>query len=113
MASQLVLTAEPPPLVETDGILRVSGTRVTLSSVVHAYNDGSTAEEIQRQFPTVALADIHAVIAYYLRHREAVDAYLEQKRREAEETRRRNEERCPRDGLRERIKDRRAARNSL
>lgn len=108
MASPLVLTAEVPPLGEKEGILYVGGTRVTLSSVLHAYNDGSTADDIKRQFPTLALADIHAVISYYLRHREEVDAYLEQRRIEAEELRRRIEERWPQDDLRERIRARRA-----
>jgi uncharacterized protein (DUF433 family) len=112
MASQLVLTAEAPPLAEREGILYVGGTRVTLSSVLHAYKDGATAEDINRKFPTLALADIYAVIAYYLRNREDVDAYLEQRRIESEEIQRRIEERWPQDGLRERIRARRAQQTS-
>ena len=34
-----------------------------------------TAEEIVQQYPTLDLADIYTVIAYYLRNREDVDAY--------------------------------------
>jgi uncharacterized protein (DUF433 family) len=108
MASPLALTAEAPPLAEREGILYVGGTRVTLSSVLHAYHDGAAAEDIQRKFPTLALADIYAVLAYYLRHREECDAYLEQRRIEAEELQRRIEERWPQDDLRERIRARRA-----
>lgn len=108
MASQLVLIAEAPPLIDRDGILHVGGTRVTLSSVLNAYNDGASADDIQRKFPTLAMADIHAVIAYYLRHRDDVDVYLENQRVNAEELRRRIEERCPTDRLRQRIQARRA-----
>jgi hypothetical protein len=44
--------ARPPPLREdADGILRVDGTRVTLESVVIAFDMGATAEEIvQREY---------------------------------------------------------------
>jgi hypothetical protein len=41
------LTTEPIPLVAgADGILRVRGTRVTLETVVAAFAEGATAEEI-------------------------------------------------------------------
>ena len=100
MASLLSLRAEAPPLSENNGVVLVGGTRVTLSSVLIAYKSGSTAEDIKRKFPSLALADIHAVIAYYLRHQEDVETYLERKRLESEEQRRKVEEQCASDGVR-------------
>ena len=54
---------------DADGVLRVSGTRVTLDTLVAAFQDGATPEEIAQQYPSIPLADIYAVIGYYLNHR--------------------------------------------
>jgi uncharacterized protein (DUF433 family) len=109
MAHWEMPAAEPPPLkVDAEGTVRVRGTRVTLDTVVGAFNDGSTAEEIMLQYPSLKLADVYGVIAYYLRHREEVDTFLLEQRLEAEEIRRKIEEVCPPDGYRERLLARRA-----
>ena len=58
--------AEPPPLYETEqGAVRVRGTRVSLDTVIHAYNGGATPEDIVRSFTTLTLRDVYAVITYY------------------------------------------------
>jgi uncharacterized protein (DUF433 family) len=44
--------------------------------VIRAFQDGATPETIAQRYTTATLADIYAVIAYYLRHREDVEAYL-------------------------------------
>lgn len=75
------------------GTLRVAKTRVSLDSVVYAFNSGESAEEIQTNFDTLSLADIHAAIAYYLHNKEKVDKYIAkrnadfEKRREADRAR--------------------------
>jgi uncharacterized protein (DUF433 family) len=69
------------------GTLRVGNTRVSLDSVVYAYNRGEDAAEIQRAFDTLSLADIHAAIAYYLHNREKVDRYLAKRAAEFEKSR--------------------------
>lgn len=90
----LELQADALPLAaDESGTIRVSGTRVTLDTILGYYKQGQSAEEISQGFPTVPLADIHAVIAYYLRHREQVEAYLAEGEREAAELRRRIEAR--------------------
>ena len=61
---------------DPDDVIRVGGTRVTLDTVVGAYRDGASAEEIARRYPSLDLADIHAVIGHYLHHRTQVEAYL-------------------------------------
>jgi uncharacterized protein (DUF433 family) len=100
--------AEPPPLrIAEGGAVRVGATRVSLDTVIVAFQNGCTAEEIVIKYPTLELVDVYAVITYYLRHREEVDAYLDQRRVEAAELREKIEARFPRDGIRERLLARR------
>lgn len=99
-----------PMQIDANGAVRVGGTRVTLDSVVNAYRDGSSAEEIAEQFPTLSLADVHAVIAYYLSHRSEVEEYLASREAEADELRRDIETQDDRHGLRERLLARRVSR---
>jgi len=108
--TNLVIAVEPIPL-ETDanGVVRVGGTRVTLGTVVAAFQEGATAEEIVFQYPSLNLADVYATITYYLQHRPEVEAYLEQRQVQADEVRRQNEARFSPQGIRERLLARRAA----
>lgn len=77
MAS-IVGTIPKPVRLDDGGGLKVGKTRVSLDSVVYAYNRGETAAEIQYAFDTLSLAEIHAAIAYYLHNKAAVDEYLKQ-----------------------------------
>jgi len=107
----LIVASEPIPLVaDADGVMRVGRTRVTLDTVVSAFNEGATAEEIAQQYPSLDLADIYAVIGFYLRRRPEVEAYLRQRQEEADATRRRNETRFAPQGVRDRLLARRTAR---
>ena len=73
--------------IETDGngVIRVSNTRITLETLISAFKDGSTAEEIAYQLPALNLADVYAVITYYLRNRDSVDKYLNNQIQSAEQ----------------------------
>lgn len=97
--------SDPVPLsfAEDGPAIRVEGTRVTLDTVVGAFNRGATAEEIAQDSPAVSLADVYAVIAYYLRHRSEVEEYLERRAREHAALRREIEERPEYRELRERL----------
>lgn len=86
--------------------LRVGTTRVTLDTVVTAYKMGETAEEIAESFDTLELADIHAVISYYLRHVDEVDAYIADGEARAEELRRWVEEHQGATDFREQLRTR-------
>lgn len=104
----LVVNPEPVPLAtDVDGVVRVGTTRVTLDTVVAAFHEGATAEEISQQYPTLRLADVYSVIAYYLRHRTTVDTYLGARTRLGEEMRRENEGRSDPAGIRDRLLARR------
>ncbi len=105
-----VLVARPAPLqTDEDGVIRVGGTRVRLDTVIGAFHNGCTAEEILLKYPALQLTDIYAVITYYLWNRADVDAYLEARRQRADEVRRENEARFPPQGVRERLLARRQA----
>ena len=101
-------TIERVPIhTDADGVVRVAGTRVTLDTLVAAFDAGATAEEMAQQYPTVALADLYAVITYYLRHQPEVSAYLQERRKQAAVVRLENERRFPSAGVRERLMARR------
>lgn len=100
----LDLHAEAAPIkIDLDGIARVGKTRVTLDTVVVAFLDGATSEEIAQQYPTLSYADIYLVVGYYLRHRAEVDEYLQQRQKDADATYKQNESRHPSQGVRERL----------
>ncbi len=92
-----------PIKTNKDGVILVSGTRVTLDTIIGAFNDGSTAEEIAYQYPSVPLADIYSVIGYYLRQKKQVDAYLKRREKQAREVYLLNEKRFNTAGIRERL----------
>src|SRR5882672_3485428 len=56
----------------------ITGTRVSLDSVVYAFLQGQTAESIAQSFPVLTLEQVYGAIAFYLAHRAEIDAYLEQ-----------------------------------
>ena len=97
LANALPLHADLPPLrVEEGGAVRVGNTRISLDLVVEQYENGMTPEDLVRAYDSLALADVHAVIAYYLRHRDEVRAYLKRRAEEAETLRAKIEAERPR-----------------
>jgi uncharacterized protein (DUF433 family) len=105
----LAIKHDDVPLATTsDGVVVVTGTRVSLDLIIAAFTSGATAEEVAQQYPTVGLADVYAVITYYLRHREDVDAYLEHRRQQCEQVRAENERRLDPKGIRDRLVIRRS-----
>src|SRR5713101_5033143 len=85
LANGLPLHADLLPLrVDEGGTVRVGTTRISLDLAVEQYENGMTPEDLVRAYDTLVLADVHAVIAYYLRHRDIVQAYLKRRQEEAE-----------------------------
>ncbi|MBI3973871.1 MAG: DUF433 domain-containing protein [Chloroflexi bacterium] len=93
---------------DSGGTFRVGATRVPLDTVVHAFNEGATPEEIVQRYSTLRLADVYAVISYYLHNRAEVEAYLRRREQEAENLRRKIEADFAPHGIRERLLARRA-----
>lgn len=84
----ITLQTEAPPLRrDASGALRVGHSRVLLELVIRAFQDGATPEAIAQRYATATLADIYAVIAYYLRHLEAIEVYLAEREQRAKEVR--------------------------
>ena len=106
----LALTADPPPLkADPYGVVRVGGTRVTLDTVVGAYDAGATPEEIVLRYDSLRLEDVYSVLGYYLRHRAEVDTYLAERRRRGAERRAEADARMPWSEVRARLLARRSA----
>jgi uncharacterized protein (DUF433 family) len=109
----LVLAPQAPPLaLDQTGVFRVGSSRVTLDTVIGAFRDGATAEEIAEQYPSISLADVYAVIAYYLAHAKEVDAYLKAREQRASEVREANERLFDPVGIRARLMARRGSHDS-
>lgn len=82
------IVEQVPLRLDETGTLRVGDTRVLIDLVVSAHNAGETPQDIVDSFNTLHLADVHAVISYYLRHRDEVDAYIAEREARGEELRR-------------------------
>jgi uncharacterized protein (DUF433 family) len=95
-------------LTRTDaGVLRIGNTRVSLDSILIAFNQGATPEQILYDYDTLTLNEVYAAISYYLQHKAQVDAYLEERRVQNEEIRKETEGRFNHQGLREKLLARR------
>ncbi len=86
-------------------------TRVSLDSVIYAYEQGDSAEEIVHSFDTLELADVHAVLSFYLRHRKEVARYLARRQREAARLQSRIEAKYGNRGLKQRLRERQSRQN--
>ena len=86
-----VQTEAPPIAEDASGALRIGSSRVLLELVVRAFQDGATPETIVQRYSTLELADVYAVLAYYLRHPNEVEEYLAQREQKAEQVRQRIE----------------------
>jgi uncharacterized protein (DUF433 family) len=83
-AEPLPLHPEPPPLrVDEGGVVRVGKSRISLDLIVEQYENGMTPEDMVRAYDTLDLADVYAVIAYYLRHKDEVQSYLKRREEDA------------------------------
>ena len=97
LADALLLHTEVPPLrVDEGGAVRVGKSRISLDLVVEQYENGMTPEDMVRAYDTLVLADVHAVIAYFLRHGDEVRSYLKRRAEEAEVLRAKIEAKRPR-----------------
>ena len=79
-------TQTVPLTLWKDGTIRVKNTRLLIDMIVGAHNRGECPEEIFDAFPSkdYTVADIYAVIAYYLTHKSKIDEYLAKREKEAE-----------------------------
>lgn len=88
-----------PLETDADGVVRVGETRVTLDTIIMAFTEGATAEEIAQQYSSLQLADVYSVIGYYVR----------QRAQQADQVRQHNEARFDPRGVRDRLLARRSS----
>ena len=99
---------ETVPLHEdARGAVRVIGSRITLDTIVGCLKMGDTAEDIQDGFPSLSLAQINAVIGWYLTNRAEVDEYIREGEVAAEKLRQEIESRPESIAFNERFRRRR------
>ena len=67
------------------GVPRIVGTRVHLHYVLYQYKQGESPEQIIRHYPTLELADVYAVIAYYLQNKEEMEEFYRKAEEEEEQ----------------------------
>jgi hypothetical protein len=104
----LTVDAEPLPLAaDSNGVLRVGGTRVALDTVIGAFNAGAAPDAIVLHCDSLRLGGVYLVLGYYLRHRAEVDSYLTARRQRGEERRVAAEAKAPWREVRERLLARR------
>jgi len=65
---------------QRDGVYYVSETRISLDSIIYAFQEGCSPETIRGDFEGLTLAHVYGAIAYYLDHEAEMDAYLAQRR---------------------------------
>jgi uncharacterized protein (DUF433 family) len=65
---------------QRDGVYFITGTRVSLDSVVYAFREGCSPESIREDFEGLTLAQAYGAIAHYLDNQAEVDSYLERRR---------------------------------
>ena len=96
---------------DESGAYRVGKTRVLLDLVIRAFQDGATPETIVQRYESLHLADVYAVIGFYLTHQQEIDHYLADRERDAEALRAQIEAvQPPRPGFRQQLLDRLAKR---
>jgi len=98
-----------PLKTDSKGVVRVGETRVTLDSVIGAFKNGATSEEIVLQYPALELSDVYAVISFYLKNQAAVEQHLAQQNTEAANIRQKIEAKFPPTDIRQRLLKRRAS----
>jgi len=70
-----------------DGTWRLTDSRVSLDSVVYAYWEGKSPEGIAEEFPTLSAEYVYGALAFYLRNKGEIDAYLSQRAQQWEHLR--------------------------
>ncbi len=85
------------------GVLRIGSTRVSLDSVIHAFKQGLSPEEIALDFDSLTLSDVYSAISYYLQNKDEVEAYLAKRAAQDKQLRSEVETRFDPKAIRERL----------
>ena len=75
----------------------VSGTRVSLDSIVYAFRRGASPETIKLSFPVLTLEQVYGAITFYLAKQTEIDEYLRHSEEQYETLRGANHEELRKD----------------
>jgi len=104
----VVVSTSEIKLTKTEaGVLRIGDSRVSLDTVIIAFAQGATPEQIVEDYDSLELAKVYAAISYYLQNREEVEKYLAQRKVQREVLQREIESRSNPQGIREKLLTRR------
>ena len=67
-------------VTQTESGYRLTGSRVSLDSIVYDWLSGLSPESIVDNFETLSLEQVYGAVTYYLAHKSDVDAYLRRNR---------------------------------
>jgi uncharacterized protein (DUF433 family) len=84
MVARLAAMADIPLQLDKHGDIYVGRSRVLLDTIIEHFKAGMPPEDIIRGYDTIQPADVYEAIAYYLRHKDDVEAYLQRRDLEAE-----------------------------
>lgn len=70
---------------QRDGGYWITGTRVSLDSLVYRWREGLSPETIRECFPVLSLKQVYAAIFFYLDQQATIDEYLNQAEKAEEE----------------------------
>jgi uncharacterized protein (DUF433 family) len=72
---------------QRNGDYYITGTRISLASVVYGFRDGESPETIQDNFRLLTLEEVYGAITFYLANREMVDEHLKRREEKFEQAR--------------------------
>jgi len=104
---QLNFAQTAPLNQDSEGSIRLTGSRVTFDTLVAAFKKGNTAAQIQDSFPSLSLAQIYGAIAWYLDHQAEAEDYLKEREAQAEAVRKDIESQPKQAAFRETMRQRR------
>jgi uncharacterized protein (DUF433 family) len=84
MSNNLRLTNNEIFKQESDGTIRVKGSRITLDTLIVLLKRGETVEQIRDGFPSLSKAQISQVIEWYLVNKNSAVGYFEARTLEAD-----------------------------
>ena len=56
----------------------IRGTRISLDSIVYAFQRGAAPESIQKAFPLLTLEEVYGAVTFYLAHQQGIERELAQ-----------------------------------
>ena len=106
--AELLTTQAAPLAKDSQGVIRIKGSRVTLDVIVREFKEGFSAEQILEDFPSLSLREIYGAVSYYLDNTESVEEYLRERKTQAARTREEVESRQDSSELRQRLRQQRS-----